>query len=224
MFLLIDKPKGITSHDVVDKIRKITGERKVGHGGTLDPNATGLLVVGVGKDATTKLGVISKDTTKTYEAEVFLGEERDTDDMEGKVVVKAKGVLAPTEVEIRLILMTFLGAQKQTPPAYSAIKVKGKKAYEMAREGKSASLSPREVNISSIKLVSYKFPNLEIVTTVSSGTYIRAMARDIGKKLGVGAYLKNLRRTKIGMYDIESAVKLEKLNKKNWQKSIVKIR
>ncbi len=211
MFLLIDKPKGITSHDVVDKVRKVTGEKKVGHAGTLDPNATGLLIVGVGRESTKKLGKIAKDTKKTYEAEIFLGEERNTDDVEGVVISKAKGFLPPGENEIEKIVASFEGEQMQTPPVYSALKIKGKKAYELARKGKEVKLKPRKVVIYSIKLVSYKFPILEIETTVSSGTYIRALARDIGKKLSSGAYLKNLRRTRIGKFDIKKAKKLEEV-------------
>jgi tRNA pseudouridine55 synthase len=218
MFLLIDKPRGITSHDVIDELRKITGEVRVGHAGTLDPNATGLLIVGVGRESTKKLGKIAKDTKKTYQAEIFLGEERDTDDNEGKVISKAKGVLPPGENEVRLILTTFLGVQKQVPPIYSALKIKGKKAYELARKGKKVSLKSRKITIHSIKLAGYKHPIMKIETSVSSGTYIRALARDIGKRLGLGAYLNNLRRTKIGKYRVENSVALEKLNKDNWKK------
>lgn len=222
MFLLVDKPKGVTSHDVVDEIRKITGEQKVGHAGTLDPNATGLLIVGVGKKATKKLGNITKETRKTYQAEIFLGEERDTDDSEGVVISKAKGILSPTETEVRLMLVTFLGKQRQTPPVYSAVKIKGKKAYELARRGKKVSLKSRKVVIYSVKLLSYKYPTLVIKVSVSSGTYIRALARDIGKRLGCSAYLKNLRRLAIGKYKVEDAVALKTLTSSNWKKFAVK--
>ncbi len=218
MFLLIDKPKGITSHDVIDEVRKVTGERKVGHAGTLDPNATGLLIVGVGRESTKKLGFVAKETTKGYEAEIFLGEEKDTDDSEGVTFNKAKGFLPPGENEVRLILLSLLGAQAQMPPAYSAIKIKGKKAYELARKGKKVELKPREVTIHSIKLIEYSYPVLRISCCVSSGTYIRALARDIGKKVGCGAYLRNLRRTEIGKQKIEKSIKLNLLNKDNWEK------
>ncbi len=210
-FLLIDKPKGMTSHDVVDQVRKITGEKRVGHGGTLDPNATGLLIVGVGREATKQLGEISMETTKTYLAEIFLGEERDTDDIEGIVISKAKGVLPPGKGEIRRALSDFLGDQQQVPPAYSAIKMKGKKAYEMARRGEKVKLKARNVVIYHIKCIAYSFPVLSIEVEVSSGTYIRALARDIGKRLGCGAYLRELRRTKVGKYDIANAKTLGKI-------------
>jgi tRNA pseudouridine55 synthase len=212
MFLLIDKPKRMTSHDVVDEVRKITGIRRVGHAGTLDPNATGLLVIGVGRESTKKLGSIAKDTRKTYEAEIFLGEERDTDDVLGEIRSTKSEILNNAQIsKFKLVktLKHFVGVQEQIPPAYSAIKVKGKKAYEMARKGKSLSLSPRNIEIFSIKLISYKYPLLKMVAEVSSGTYIRALARDIGRKLGCGAYLKNIRRTRIGKYDVKNAVKLD---------------
>ena len=220
MFLLVDKPKGMTSHDVVDRLRTITGERRVGHAGTLDPNATGLLIVGIGRESTKKLGKISKDTRKTYMAEIVLGEERDTDDSEGKVVLKAKGVLPPGRKEVVKILREFLGEQEQIPPKYSAIKLKGKKAYELARKGMKFTLIPRKVFVHRINLIRYKYPNLEIEVEVSAGTYIRALARDIGRKLGIWAYLSELRRTKIGEYFVEDAVSLEKLTRENWKRFV----
>jgi tRNA pseudouridine55 synthase len=241
MFLLIDKPKSITSHDVVDRIRKVTGEKKIGHAGTLDPNATGLLIVGVGRGATKRLGTIAGDTKKTYEAEIVLGETRDTGDVDGKKIpistlrgsrafqfpnnyttYNASHYKLPKS-QIVETLETFEGEQEQVPPKYSAIKIKGKKSYELARKGKSISLSSRRITIYSIKLISYKFPILKIKTTVSRGTYIRALARDIGKKLEIGAYLNNLRRTKIGLYDVKDAKKLEEINKDNFRDYTVKL-
>lgn len=221
MLLLIDKPKGITSHDVVDRVRKITGKRKVGHGGTLDPNASGLLIVGVGRESTKKLGSIAKDTKKTYLADVFLGEERDTDDSEGAVIAKVKGVLPPGSREIERLLIQFIGEQKQVPPSFSSVRVSGERAYKLARKGKSVKLKPRRVRIFSIKLLRYRYPILSILVRVSSGTYIRALARDIGKKLGVGAYLRELKRVQIGKYRIEEAVGLEKMNEKNWNRFVI---
>ncbi len=215
---MVDKPKGMTSHDVIDRVRSITGEKKVGHAGTLDPNATGLLIVGVGRESTKKLGDLTKNTDKTYEAEMILGEERDTDDAEG-VPVQVQGTTKlPTLPQIEAVLKSFEGELMQVPPAYSALKIKGKPAYRYARKGQKIELKPRKVVIRYIKLVNYEYPNLFITTSVSSGTYIRSLAKDIGKKLGVGAYLNNLRRTKIGIYEVKKAIKLDKLNKSNINK------
>lgn len=254
MFLFIDKPKGLTSHDVVDKVRKMVSPRspsslrssrlrriKVGHAGTLDPNATGLLIVGVGRESTKKLSEIAKDK-KTYRAEIYLGEERDTDDAKGETVEVPQQVRSshgaksvrddkvglnslPTlsKSQVEEVLRSFVGEQEQIPPAYSAIKIKGKKAYEIARKGGIPELSPRKITIHSIKLLEYEFPILKIETEVSSGTYIRALARDIGRKLGAGAYLKNLRRTKIGGYSLKESVSLEYLNKDNWKKFAINL-
>ena len=214
MFLLIDKPKGITSHDVVESVRKIAGERRVGHAGTLDPNATGLLIVGVGRGSTKKLSQFLK-LDKEYEAEIFLGEERETDDSEGEIRdrLQATDNKLISEKRLGVVLDSFTGQQMQIPPDYSAIKIKGKPAYKYARQGKclSSSLSPRKITIYAIKLLDYKYPILRIRTKVSSGTYIRSLARDIGRKLGCGAYIANLRRTKIGKYSVMSSVALDNL-------------
>lgn len=223
MFLLINKPKGITSHDVIYYVRKITAEKKVGHAGTLDPNATGLLIVGVGRSSTKKLGWIAKDTKKTYEAEIFLGEERDTDDSEGKIIFEKSDFQAQNVTLLKKTLMSFKGKQKQMPPIYSALKVKGKKAYELARKGKKVVLKERDVTIHSIELLQYKYPVLKIKTTVSSGTYIRALARDIGKQLGCGAYLRNLKRTRIGNFDLEDATDMSELTADNWNNFVIEI-
>lgn len=210
MLLLIDKPKGITSHDVVSEVRRKTGIKKVGHGGTLDPNATGLLIIGVGRQSTKKLGDISRNKKKTYLAEITLGEERDTGDIEG-VVLKKNKQIKPQLADIKNILNSFIGKQEQIPPIHSAIKIKGKKAYELARAGKKVKLEPRNITIYSSKLINYDYPTLEVEFEVSSGTYIRALARDIGRKLKTFAYLSALRRTKIGEYSIKNAQRLEEL-------------
>lgn len=210
MFLLIDKPKGITSHDVIDVVRRVTGERRVGHAGTLDPNATGLLVVGVGRDETKNLGSLTKDTKKTYEAEIYLGEERDTDDIEGKII-KSNNITQPSLNTLKRVIKGFIGKQEQIPPVYSAIKLGGRKAYELARRGDKLNLKTRETTVYSIKLVNYQYPILEITCRVSSGTYIRSLARDIGRRLGTYGYLKNLRRTGIGKFSVEKALPLPQL-------------
>jgi len=223
MFLLVDKPKGLTSHDVIDRVREVTGEKKVGHAGTLDPNATGLLIVGVGRDSTRMLGGLSKETTKEYVAEVVLGEERDTDDIEGKVITEYIGK-EPSGKTVNNTLSKFLGEQEQKPPVYSAIKLKGKKAYQLARKGKIPNLKPRKVTVYNIKLLKYEYPKLAFICLVSSGTYIRSLAKDIGKKLLTGAYLENLRRTKIGKYSVSGAISLENLNSGNWKEKVITIK
>ncbi|KKQ46877.1 MAG: tRNA pseudouridine synthase B [Candidatus Woesebacteria bacterium GW2011_GWD1_38_10] len=231
MFLLIDKPKGITSHDVIDRIRKITDIRRTGHAGTLDPNATGLLIVGVGRESTKELWTKFGKMDKTYVAEITLGEERETDDSVGKIRNSnieirngsAKLTILSSSMDksqfsksqMLKTLNLFLGEQMQTPPVYSAIKSGGKKAYEEARKGKVLKVEPRKVTIYSIKLLEYEYPLLKIESKVSSGTYIRALARDIGRKLGCGAYLSNLRRIKIGEYKVENSVKLDELTEDN---------
>jgi len=222
MFLLIDKPKGMTSHDVIDRVRRITGIRKVGHAGTLDPNATGLLIVAVGRDSTKKLGTLTTQTTKEYLSEVVLGETRDTDDSEG-VVVNSFTTTLPTRSELPRTLNSFAGKQKQMPPAYSAIKLQGKKAYEIARSGGVPELKMRDIEVHLIELVDYHSPQFTLRTIVSAGTYIRSLARDIGERLETGAYLANIRRMAIGPYRIENATPLEGITPENWESLSVEL-
>lgn len=221
MFLLIDKPKSMTSFAVVRKIREITGERKVGHGGTLDPNATGLLIIAVSREGTKQLGEILRKPTKRYIATLQLGEERDTYDTEGRVVRKYKGNNPPTLVQLNEVIKKYKGEIMQQPPIYSAIKIKGKKAYELARKGKEVELKKRKVTIHSIKVVEYNYPKLILEVKVSSGTYIRSLANDIGTDLEVGAYLADLRRTKIGKISVDDAINLDMLNSDNWKSYII---
>lgn len=210
MILLIDKPKGWTSADVVAVVKKTLHE-KTGHGGTLDPNATGLLIIGTGKD-TKKLGEITKNTNKTYEAEIILGESRTTDDVEGEVLeTQSDSTITVGMTEIKNILKTFEGEQMQMPPQYSAIKIAGKKSYDQARKGIEVKLEPRKITIFSIILVEYNYPVLKIICEVTSGTYIRSLARDIGEKLKTGAYLNELRRTKVGEFLVEKSISPQEL-------------
>lgn len=214
-FLLIDKPKGMTSHDVVDALRKITKIKKIGHAGTLDPMATGLLIVGIGRSATKRLGEFQK-LDKEYIAKLRLGAVSNTFDAEGEILEK-KVKKIPTIKEIENVLKEFLGKIKQIPPPFSAKKIKGKKAYELARKGKIVKLSPIEVEIYNIEILNYSFPYLEIKVNCSSGTYIRSLANDIGEKLGCGALVEELKRTKIGNFSLENAFSLESLNSENWK-------
>jgi len=217
MFLLVDKPCGITSHDVVDRIRKITGEMRVGHAGTLDPFASGLLILGVGRNSTSKISYFL-GLDKKYEAEITLGEERKTDDITGET--RQDGLRSgrvPSKEEVLEIVKSFEGEQEQIPPFFSAIKSGGKKSYEMARKGKFLNLKPRKITVYSIEVIDYSYPKIKIICKVSSGTYIRALARDIGRKLKTGAFLSSLRRLSIGDFKVENSVSLEKLNPDNWQ-------
>lgn len=215
---LLDKPAGITSHDVVDRVRRIFHTRRVGHAGTLDPFATGLLIVGVGtatKELATYVGL-----EKTYIATARLGATSTTDDPEGIIVPfpdlpagkHDTGEWAEGKV-ITKVLQSFLGTYDQIVPIYSAKKVGGKKLYELARKGLGDTVErPRQrVTIYEIKLLEYAWPEVTFQVTCSSGTYIRALARDLGEKLGTGAYLIALRRTRIGTYKIEDAQTLEEL-------------
>jgi len=214
MFLLVDKPVGLTSHQVVEKIRRITGEKRVGHSGTLDPLASGLLIVALGRESTRRLEYFLK-LDKVYEAEIFLGEERATDDSAGEILKINKR--KPTLREIEKTLRSFQGENQQIPPSYSAIKIKGKKAYDLARKGIKLELKPRKVFFYSLKLISYDYPLVKLVCRVSAGTYIRALARDLGHLLGTGAYLKSLKRLSIGDFSLDMAVPLDKLTPENWQ-------
>lgn len=215
-FLLIDKPKGITSNDVVDFLKKILKVRKIGHSGTLDPLATGLLILGISREATKKLSFFQK-MKKEYEAKIRLGAISTTFDAEGEITFcKVKEI--PERKKIEKVLKGFLGKIRQIPPPFSAKKIGGKKAYELARKGIFPKLKEIEVEIYDIELLKYKWPILEIKVKCSSGTYVRTLAHDIGQKLGTGGYIEELRRTKIGKFSVEKAKKLSEISSENWQK------
>jgi tRNA pseudouridine55 synthase len=205
--LLVDKPTGWTSHDVVAKVRGIikaeTGQKiKIGHTGTLDPAASGLMILVLGK-YTKRAGEFSK-LDKTYEAELTLGKTSTTGDSEGEIIEKSDKKPSPEQIEA--VLESFTGEISQVPPIYSAIKVDGRRAYDMARKGQEVKLQPRRIKIYSITDVKYDYPKLSFVVSVSSGTYIRSLAADIGKALGTGAYLSNLCRTEVGQYKIQDSI------------------
>ncbi len=212
--LLIDKPKGWTSFDVVAKVRGMvkqsTGQKrpKVGHAGTLDPLATGLLIILVGNYCK-KAQEYSK-LDKTYEVQLKLGETSTTDDAEGEITKSSNKI--PSKDEVLKSINSFVGEIQQAPPIYSAIKIDGKRAYKLAREGKQPEMKPRLVTIYSITNIDYEYPFINFTTEVSSGTYIRSLVRDTGEKLGIGAYMTGLRRTSIGKYKIEDARETDNLN------------
>jgi tRNA pseudouridine55 synthase len=213
-YLLVDKPACWTSHDVVAKVRNILKNEaqhkvKVGHTGTLDPFATGLLILMVGSH--TKRAAEFSKLGKTYEAEIVLGKVSSTGDPEGEITQKSDKV--PTQEEVNNTLEEFTGEIEQTPHKFSAMKIDGQRAYKLAREGKEVKLEPRKVTIYSIKDVKYNYPKLKFTTEVSSGTYIRSLAEDIGKNLGTGAYLSELRRTQVGSFNIDKAQSIEQITK-----------
>lgn len=206
--LLVDKPAGWSSFDVVAKVRgqikRETGLKKpkVGHTGTLDPLATGLMVVVVGSYCK-RASEFSK-LDKTYETIMILGKTSTTGDEEGEKTSVSDAV--PSKNDILSALEAFRGEISQVPPAYSAIKVNGQRAYKLAREGKEVVIEPRQVTIYDIRLDSYVYPEVRFTTSVSSGTYIRSLVEDIGSKLGTGAYMSGLRRTMVGKFEIKTAI------------------
>ncbi len=206
--LVVDKPVGLTSHDVVQIIRRGTGIRRAGHTGTLDPRASGVLVVLVGPAVRLSEYVSASD--KRYQATVRLGASTDTYDAEG-TILSTRSVEDVTEETFNEILQTFTGEIIQVPPPYSAVKVKGRKAYEMAREGEEVILEPRTINVYSLEILEWSPPEVVIDVYCSSGTYVRSLANDLGKSLGTGAHLVGLRRTKSGRFTLRDAVPLRRL-------------
>ncbi len=212
--ILIDKPAGITSHDVVDALRRVTGIRRIGHAGTLDPFATGLLILGIGKATKQLGGLASKE--KEYVGTAVLGATSDTQDGTG-VITPVPDATMPGREHLVRTLELFKGTIEQIPPMYSAKKIGGKKLYELAREGKTVERKPSLVTVSELALLSYEPPRFSVRVRCSSGTYVRTLAHDIGKRLGTGAYLDQLRRTKIGDFSVEQAAPLRQLTKENWE-------
>ncbi len=206
--LIVDKPGGLTSHDVVAKCRKLLGTRRVGHAGTLDPMATGVLVLGVER-ATKLLGLLAL-TTKAYTATVRLGAATTTDDAEGEVLstADASGV---TDAEIASAIAALTGDIMQVPSTVSAIKIDGQRAYARARAGEQVDIPARPVTVSRFEVLARRGVDLDVVVDCSSGTYVRALARDVGSALGVGAHLTALRRTRVGPFELKHAVTLEHL-------------
>ncbi|WP_457680912.1 tRNA pseudouridine(55) synthase TruB [Thermovibrio sp.] len=207
-FVVVDKPKGITSHGVVKEVRKLLPKGvKVGHCGTLDPLATGVLILSVGK--ATRLSEYLLKQDKCYEVEGVFGLFSPTYDADGEV--KEAPCREIGKEELLKALSKFRGEIEQTPPPYSAVRVKGKRAYQLAREGKKVELPKRKVKIHSIELLEFNYPSFKLKVCCSSGTYVRSLIYDLGRKLGCSAIVKELRRTKVGKLDLERAVKLERL-------------
>lgn len=203
--LVVDKPTGMTSHDVVQVVRRGTGIRRVGHTGTLDPRASGVLVILLGPAVRMSEFVSASD--KRYQATIRVGSSTDTYDSEGTITNHTSGIDV-SEEQFNEILQQFTGEIEQVPPPYSAVKVKGRKAYEMARRGEEVELKPRIINVYSLEVLEWDPPECVIDVYCSSGTYVRSLANDIGKALGTGAYLVGLRRTKSGRFTLRDAVPL----------------
>lgn len=209
-FLLIDKPAGISSFGVVARVRRQLSQRfgakvKVGHTGTLDPFATGLMIIVVGTYCK-RAGEFSK-LGKTYQATIRLGQTSSTGDPEGEIT--SVNDRQPTMTEVQTITARFTGQIQQTPPVFSAIKINGQRAYNLARRGQAVEMPVRTVTVSRLTIDTYAYPELQISCDVSSGTYIRSLAADIGAALGTGAYLTALRRTRVGDFTIDRAVTLD---------------
>lgn len=220
--LVIDKPIGMTSHDVVQAVRRGTGIRRAGHTGTLDPRASGVLVVLIGPAVRISEYVSASD--KRYQATVRLGSTTDTYDAEGRIL-QSSPVPDLSEEEVDKALQTFVGEIDQVPPPYSAVKVGGKKAYEMAREGEEVNLAARKIHVYSLEILEWDSPELVIDVFCSSGTYVRSLAADLGDQLGCGAYLAGLRRTKSGRFTLRDAVPLRRLQESfqngTWYKYLI---
>lgn len=207
--LLVNKPAGITSFDCIRRLRRSTGVRKIGHTGTLDPAASGLMLMLFGS-ACKQAQQFSK-LDKIYLANITLGATSSTGDGEGEIVRQYTGS-EPTLERVQDVLNSFVGQITQTPPAYSAIKINGQEAYKRTRRGEKVEMPSRQVRVYEIKLLNYQYPCLDIEATVSSGTYIRTLAKDIGEELGTGAYLSGLVRTNVGQFSLDEAASLKNLS------------
>jgi tRNA pseudouridine55 synthase len=222
--LVVDKPIGLTSHDVVQVIRRGTGIRRAGHTGTLDPRASGVLVILIGPAVRLSEYVSASD--KRYQATIRLGSSTDTYDSEGTVTVAgAASVDDISEDYFNEVLQHFVGEIEQVPPPFSAVKVQGRKAYDMAREGEEFELLPRIINVYSLEVLEWAPPEVVIDVYCSSGTYVRSLANDLGKELGTGAHLIGLRRTKSGRFTLRDAVPLRRLQEAfdagNWYRFLI---
>ncbi len=204
--LLVDKPQGMTSHDIVARMRRVFRIKKIGHAGTLDPMATGLLLILVGK--ATKVSQYLMSLDKEYAGTIKLGEVTDSQDADGEIVA-THPVPDLTESDVVEAMATFIGDQYQTPPMYSAKKINGQKLYQLARQGKTIEREPRVIHVSRYELTDFAPPKLSFVVASSKGAYIRTLANDLGERLGCGAHLSALRRTAVGAFGIQQAYTLD---------------
>lgn len=207
--LLIDKPSGLTSHDVVDRVRRVLRMKRIGHAGTLDPMATGLLIILVGK--ATRLSQYLMSLDKEYEGTIKLGETTNTQDADGEIVA-TRPVPALSAAALSRVMAEFIGDQYQTPPMFSAKKLGGVPLYKLARKGREVEREPRFIRISQFELLRLELPELDIRVRCSKGTYIRTLSHDLGEKLGCGAHLTALRRTATDRFSVADAVTLEEFS------------
>ncbi|MGC1374717.1 MAG: tRNA pseudouridine(55) synthase TruB [Anaerolineales bacterium] len=221
--LVVDKPVGMTSHDVVQAIRMGTGIRRAGHTGTLDPRASGVLVILVGPAVRLSEYVSASD--KRYQAVIRLGASTDTYDADGRFTQQANAPVNVTEQQFEETLKQFIGEIEQTPPPYSAVKVQGRRAYDMARQGEEVDLAPRKITVHHLEVLEWAPPEVVVDVHCSSGTYVRSLANDMGNALGCGAYLIGLRRTKSGRFSLRDATPLRKLQEAfqagNWYQLLI---
>jgi len=219
--LVVNKPQGMTSRDVVNRVQRRTGIRKCGHAGTLDPMATGVLVICLGR--TTRLVRFVQKMQKIYRAKFRFGYTSDTDDVEG-ILQSTPSSTLPGKVELQKALSDFLGDIEQVPPQYSAVKIKGKPAYKLARAGEKVALEPRTVSIYQFQLLQYNPPDWEAIIECGSGTYVRSLGRDLGQHFGCGAVMASLCREAIGQFSLEQSVTLEELDDRRWEKHLLPAR
>ncbi len=221
--LVIDKPVGMTSHDVVQAIRLGTGIRSAGHTGTLDPRASGVLVILVGPAVRLSEYVSASD--KRYQAVIRLGASTDTYDADGRFTQQTSAPVNITEQQFEETLKQFVGEIEQTPPPYSAVKVQGRRAYDMARQGEEVDLAPRKITVHHLEVLEWAPPEVVVDVHCSSGTYVRSLANDMGNAMGCGAYLVGLRRTKSGRFSLRDATPLRKLQEAfragNWYQYLI---
>ncbi len=221
--LVVDKPIGMTSHDVVNAVRFGTGIRRAGHTGTLDPRASGVLVILVGPAVRLSEYVSASD--KRYQAIIRMGASTDTFDADGRFTRQLQPAINATEQQFEDTLKNFVGEIEQTPPPYSAVKVRGRRAYDMARRGEPVALPPRKINVYHLEVLEWAPPEVVVDVHCSSGTYVRSLANDLGEALGTGAYLVGLRRTKSGRFSLRDATPLRKLQESfragNWYQYLI---